>query len=71
MNQQKMLRALEKALRDFRTQAEAGDERAHIALAMGEALREYMLAGGKLTDMDWFKGTTHYTGERAPLQKAA
>lgn len=42
--------------------ANAGDEIAHIKVAMGEALYEYLAEGHSLTDLDWFQGTSYYTG---------
>lgn len=42
--------------------AQSDDELAHIKLAMGQALYEYLSNGYCLTDLDWFKGTPYYTG---------
>ena len=69
MNHQQLLQALEKTLDELRPKAAAGDDDAQVELAMGEALHSYMSAGGKLTDLEWFKYTRYYTG--GALQKAA
>lgn len=74
MTHQQLLHALEKAMNALRPKAAAGDDDAQVELAMGKALHTYMSAGGKLTDLEWFKGTRYYTGgdnNRAELPKAA
>ena len=63
---------LQSVLRDLYPLAKAGDENAHVKLAMGEALYVCLAEGHCLTDLDWFKGTTYYTGAGAEtLPKAA
>ena len=65
---------LQAVLRDLYPLAKAGDENAHVKLAWGNALYEYLDRGHCLTDLDWFKGTTYYTGADAgaeTLPKAA
>lgn len=73
MTHRQLLRALEKTLDELRPKAAAGDDDAKVELAMGNALHAYMSAGGKLTDLEWFKGTPYYTGgdNRCALPKAA
>lgn len=63
MTHEELLRALEKTLGELRPKAAAGDDDARVELAMGKALHAYMRAGGKLTDLEWFKGTRYYTGD--------
>lgn len=74
MTHEQLLRALESTLDELRHEAAAGDADAKMELAIGKALHAYMRTGGKLTDLEWFKGTRHYTGggsDRAALPKAA
>lgn len=40
----------------------ADDESASVKLAVGHALLDYLTNGHCLTDLDWFKGTSYYTG---------
>ena len=65
-----MMSALKTVLDELQPLAAAGDEDAHIQLAMGKSLYKYLAAGHCLTDLDWFKGTSYYTGV-ASLPKAA
>lgn len=61
--------ALHQAVADLRPLADAGDGDACIELAMGEALIGVLDAGYKLSDLEWFEGTSYYTGDR--LKKKA
>ena len=65
--------ALKEAQDEIRPLADAGDEAAQFKLAFGEALYEYLAEGHRLTDLDWFKGTTYYTGpvDNSDIPKAA
>ena len=65
--------ALKEAQDEIRPLVDAGDEDAHIRWAFGKALYEYLAEGHRLTDLDWFKGTTYYTGPSADsdIPKAA
>lgn len=68
----KLMSSLKAALTVISPLAEAGDENAHVQMAFCEALYEYLAEGNCLTDLDWFKGTSYYTGESAEsLPKAA
>lgn len=60
-----LMTSLQAVLQDLYPLQAAGDENAHIKVAMGEALYEYLAEGHCLTDLDWFKGTTYYTGADA------
>ena len=51
--------------------AAVGDEDAHIEWAIGKAIYDTMAEGHRLTDLDWFKYTSYYTGtQRVDWQKA-
>ena len=70
--QTELMAILKKAQDEIRPLAAAGDEDARIELAFGDAIYDYMAQGNRLTDLDWFKGTTYYTGPTdTPIPKAA
>ena len=66
--QTELMVALKATVDELRPLAEAGDESAHIKVAWGEALYEYMAEGHRLTDLDWFRYTSYYTGNN-PVRK--
>ena len=66
-----LIKILKKELVSLQPKAQSGESDAQIEFAIGKALCEFMLAGYKLTDLEWFKGTTLYTGDRLTLDKAA
>ena len=65
-----LMMALKVVVDELRPLAESGDESAHVKVAMGEALYECMAEGYHLTDLDWFRDTSYYTGNN-PIRKAA
>lgn len=65
-----LMSALKAELDKLKPLVAGGDEDAHIKFAMGESLYEYLAAGHCLTALDWFKGTSYYTG-KSYLPKAA
>lgn len=48
----------------LRPRVKAGDKNAFVEYAMGKALYEALNAGYWLSDVEWFKNTRHYTGDR-------
>lgn len=66
-----LMESIQKELEILQPRADAGDEDAQIEWAMGKALHHFLACGYKLTDLDWFKNTPHYTGASANLKKAA
>ena len=64
--------ALKKEMDALLPKSQGGDEEAHIKWAFGQALYEFINSGGQLTDLPWFRNTTHYTAPRIDgLKKAA
>ncbi|MCH9757800.1 MAG: hypothetical protein K0U19_01670 [Proteobacteria bacterium] len=66
-----LLKALKTELDILLPQVEAGNSVAHVKWAMAIALHKYLSAGHMLTDLDWFKKTTLYTGNKKILKKIA
>lgn len=60
-------------LDSLKAKAQAGCEDSHVQWAMGKAIHDVLKSGPEyeLTDLDWFKGTTYYTGDKSLSKKAA
>ncbi len=65
-----IMESLQQAMSELLTQAEAGDDDAHIEWAFSMALYKYLAAGHKFTDLGWFKETPFYTGNKKLLHVA-
>ena len=62
---------LETHLPVLKAKGDAGCSDSHVQWAMGDAILQALKAGYALTDLDWFKGTSYYTGDRGQEEKAA
>ncbi len=55
---------LETNLPALKAKGDAGCDSSHVQWAMGYAILRVLKRGYEITDLDWFKGTTYYTGDR-------
>ena len=66
-----LMQAIKKELVTLSAKSQAGDKDAHIEWAIGNAIYEVMQQGYLLTDLEWFKYTPYYTGDRLKKSHAA
>jgi len=71
MEKKELMKILQEELKILLHKSQLGDSEAHVEWAIGKALYEFMDSGYELTDLEWFKGTTLYTGDRLTNLQAA
>lgn len=73
VNKSEIVASLAAHLGSLKAKAQAGCEDSHIQWAMGKAIHDVLKANpeSELTDLDWFKGTTYYTGDKGSNREVA